>query len=87
MKNLGLWSSGLRNFLKKFVKPSGPASYLLNVRPPIFFQFTIQVNVNCLGTTNSKALINDLKIKCRNLIEVINQDKYFSFFKGEAKEF
>ena len=32
MKYLGLWSRGLRNFFEKFVKPSGPSSYTLNVR-------------------------------------------------------
>ena len=32
MKFLGLWSPGLQNFFEKFVKPSGPSSYILNVR-------------------------------------------------------
>ena len=32
MKYLGLWSLDLWNFFEKFVKQSGPASYILNVR-------------------------------------------------------
>ena len=32
MKYLGLWSLELRIFFEKFVKQSGPASYILNVR-------------------------------------------------------
>ena len=32
MKYLDLWSPGLWNIFWKFVKPSGPPSYILNVR-------------------------------------------------------
>ena len=32
MKYLGLWSLGYEKFFEKFVKPSGPPSYILNVR-------------------------------------------------------
>ena len=32
VKYLGLWSPGLRIFFEKFVKPSGPTSYILNTR-------------------------------------------------------
>ena len=43
MKYLGLWSPGLRNFFEKFVKPSGPTSYILNVAtlPQNLIQSTI----------------------------------------------
>ena len=32
MKYLALWSPGLQTFLENFVKPSGPLSYMVNVR-------------------------------------------------------
>ena len=31
-KNFVVWSAGVRIFFEKFVKPSGPTSYILNVR-------------------------------------------------------
>ena len=50
MKYLGLWSSGLRKFFEKFLKPSGLDSYMCNVHSLIAFDILVNVTLKYSGT-------------------------------------
>ena len=44
MKYLGLWSPGQRIFFEKFVKPSAPPSYIVNVPSLTYLTLTAKFN-------------------------------------------
>ena len=79
MKYLGLWSLELRNFFEKFVKQSGPASYILNVRSLISEDDCSRVAL-VVGMTKSKLKYWPENLKYCLLLKIRELDEITVFY-------
>ena len=80
MKYLGLRSLGLQNFLEKFVKPSGPPFYILNVRflKEIWkrdYRISVETFEETLNTTSLASRCYDT-----NMQRAVPVKKWFAIF-------